>query len=299
MSKVKERLIEYIKTTRKNISEFEREIGVSSGYISNISKSIQPDKLEIISEKHPSLNIEWLLVGIGSMLKADTINDNSLIIDTAIWSRFEEFARKNYPNYIKDLKGMSVELNMNSSRLKDLLIDGAFLKYSEILTLSYAGVNIDWLLTGKGSMLKSEQPTPVVSYSTGRPYYNVDFIGGFDLVLNDQTINPEYNIDFAPYNKEGVLWCNVTGHSMEPEIHHGDTMAIKKMNASNIDYLPFGEVYAIVTDEYRTVKRISKAEKDGFIKLIPSNPSPEYTAQDIPQAMIRAIYQVLVSVKRF
>lgn len=168
-----------------------------------------------------------------------------------------------------------------------------------IAEISSIDISLDWLITGKGEMLKSEQPTPMVSYSTGRPYYNVDFIGGFDIVLNDQTINPEYNIDFAPYNKEGVLWCNVTGHSMEPEIHHGDTMAIKKMNESNINYLPFGEVYAIVTDDYRTVKRISKADKEGFIKLVPSNKSPEYTPQDIPLTMIRAIYQVLVSVKRF
>ncbi|WP_042370502.1 LexA family transcriptional regulator [Bacteroides neonati] len=160
-------------------------------------------------------------------------------------------------------------------------------------------INIEWLITGEGSMFKSEEPSPIVSYSAGRPYYNVDFIGGFDLILNDQSINPEYNIDFPPYNKDGVMWCNLTGHSMEPEINHGDMMAIKKVNESNINYLPFGEVYAIVTDDYRTVKRMSKSEKEGFIKLIPSNPSPEYAAQDIPISMIKAIFQVLVNVKRF
>lgn len=49
-------------------AEFERQIGVSGGYISNISKSIQPDKLEKISKIYPDLNIEWLLIGKGAMI---------------------------------------------------------------------------------------------------------------------------------------------------------------------------------------------------------------------------------------
>ena len=166
-------------------------------------------------------------------------------------------------------------------------------------------VDANWLLMDKGSMLKSDSiksdaPSKTgINYTKGAPYYNVDFIGGFDIVTNDQTINPEYYIDYPPYNKEGVMWCNITGHSMEPEINHGDTMAIKKVNETNINYLPFGEIYAIVTEEYRTVKRISQSDKEGFIRLIPTNPSPEYTPQDIPVSMIRAVFQVLVSIKRF
>lgn len=73
--------------------------------------------------------------------------------------------------------------------------------------------------------------TPLISYTKGVPYYNVDFIGGFDIVLNDQTISPEYLIDFRKYN-EATCWCNVTGHSMEPEITHGDIIALKKLKTS-------------------------------------------------------------------
>ena len=79
-------------------------------------------------------------------------------------------------------------------------------------------LNSDWLLTGEGDMFLSQQSNPIINYTTGVPYYNVDFIGGFDLVLNDQTINPEYLIDFKLYN-EATCWCNVTGHSMESKIN--------------------------------------------------------------------------------
>lgn len=162
-------------------------------------------------------------------------------------------------------------------------------------------LNAEWLLTGKGSMLKEATQTistPTINYEyKGAPYYNVDFIGGFDLVLNDQTTNPDYYINFEPYNKPGVVWCNITGHSMEPELSNGDYIALKEMT-DPIQYLPYGEIYAIVTENFRTVKRLGKAEKKDFIRLIPSNKSPEYSPQDIPISMIQKIYAVLGSMHR-
>ena len=139
---------------------------------------------------------------------------------------------------------------------------------------------------------------PEVNYEyKGAPYYNVDFIGGFDLVLNDQTRNPDYYINFPPYNREGVVWCNITGHSMEPELNNGDFIAMKEMH-SPIEYLPAGEIYGIITEDYRTVKRIRMADRDGFVRLIPTNKNPEYAEQEIPVEMIRKVYAVLGSMHR-
>lgn len=145
---------------------------------------------------------------------------------------------------------------------------------------------------------EKEGNLPEVNYEyKGAPYYNVDFIGGFDLVLNDQTRNPDYYINFAPYNKEGVIWCNITGHSMEPELNNGDFIAMKEMH-SPIQYLPAGEIYGIITEDYRTVKRIRMADQKGFVRLIPTNKSPEYAEQEIPIEMIRKVYAVLGSMHR-
>ena len=79
----------------------------------------------------------------------------------------------------------------------------------------YSDLNPEWLLLEKGEPLKKEddEDIPKISYISGVPYYNVDFVGGFDIVLNDQTSNPEYLIDFKKYN-DATYWCNVTGHSM-------------------------------------------------------------------------------------
>lgn len=172
-------------------------------------------------------------------------------------------------------------------------------KIAKILT-TYSNINPDWLLTGQGSMLRDEHPAiPTTNFEQkGAPYYNVDFIGGFDLIFNDQSTLPAFYIDFTPYNKEGVIWCNLTGHSMEPELSNGDIIAMKELTTP-IAYLPAGEIYGIVTDEYRTVKRMTKSPKEGYVRLIPTNHAPEYSEQEIPISMIKRIYAVMGSIRKF
>lgn len=137
---------------------------------------------------------------------------------------------------------------------------------------------------------------PLINYQTGVPYYNVDFIGGFDIVLNDQTITPEYLIDFKKYN-EATCWCNVSGHSMEPEINNGDIIALKKIE--DFSFLPLGEVYAIVTTNgMRTIKRLGPSQNPECYTLVPTNKSPEYGIQELPKDMIEHIFQVLGCMKR-
>lgn len=164
-------------------------------------------------------------------------------------------------------------------------------------------ININWLLTGEGNMLSSEsekeEKLPSVNQTyEGTPYFNVDFIGGFDIIVNGQTRNPDFYINYPPYNQEGVVWCNLTGHSMEPEISNGDIIALREVTTP-IQYLPAGEIYGIVTEEYRTVKRIRLSQKEGFVRLIPSNKSEEFCEQEIPISMIIRVYAVLGSIRKF
>lgn len=159
------------------------------------------------------------------------------------------------------------------------------------------GIDMHWLLTGEKNISIKENPTINIQH-VGSPYYNVDFIGGFDVIVNDQTINPDFYINYPPYNKEGVIWCNLTGHSMEPEISNGDIIALREVTTP-IQYLPAGEIYGIVTEEYRTVKRVRLSQKKGYIRLIPSNKSDEYCEQEIPINMIIRVYAVLGSLRKF
>lgn len=173
----------------------------------------------------------------------------------------------------------------------------------DVIYTKCVDIDMNWLLTGKGNMLSSEsekeEKLPSVNQTyEGAPYFNVDFIGGFDVIVNDQTRNPDFYINYPPYNQEGVVWCNLTGHSMEPEISNGDIIALREVTTP-IQYLPAGEIYGIVTEEYRTVKRVRLSQKEGYVRLIPSNKSEEFCEQEIPINMILKVYAVLGSIRKF
>lgn len=132
----------------------------------------------------------------------------------------------------------------------------------------------------------------------GIPYYNVDFICGFDIITNDQTINPEYYIDFKQYNNADY-WINASGDSMRPVIAPGDIIAIRQLPKSEWqNHILYGEIYAIVTTQNRTIKKIRKSKlSDDYIRLIPEN-LVEFDEQDIPKQDITHVFQVLGCMKR-
>lgn len=68
---VKERLVAFIEFKGLSKNKFEQICGLSRRYVSNISKSIQPDKIERISLAFPDLNTGWLLTGSGTMTRDD------------------------------------------------------------------------------------------------------------------------------------------------------------------------------------------------------------------------------------
>ena len=188
-------------------------------------------------------------------------------------------------------------------------------KWIQKIVENYPQYSSDWLLTGEGHMLKSIQvaqpyqpvplsdnvclneSTPTVSYSPnkGAPYYDVDFLGGFELTFNNQTINPEYNIDFKPFNKKGVSWVNITGHSMEPKINHGDIIALKECRLEDVQY---GEIYAVVLDTLRTVKILRKSKAPNKMRYVPIN-KEDYDEQEYDNSRILHIFEVLGNISRF
>ncbi|MDL2230341.1 helix-turn-helix domain-containing protein [Alistipes sp. OttesenSCG-928-L06] len=130
----------------------------------------------------------------------------------------------------------------------------------------------------------------------GVPYYDVDFINGFDLVLNDQSVNPAYHIDFPQYNNADC-WVNATGDSMKPLINHGDIVALRHIEDWQT-YMLFGEIYAVVTSEYRTIKRVRKSTKgDEYLRFVPFN-TAEFDEQDVPIATIQSVSQVIGCAKK-
>ena len=162
--------------------------------------------------------------------------------------------------------------------------------------LAYApDVNVEWLITGRGSMMgNNEKELTTQNINDGAPYYDVDFIGGFDEVFNDQTVNPELSITNGICPR-AQLWCNITGHSMEPTISNGDIIALRQCSIDDIQY---GEIYAVVMDSFRTVKMLRRSDTPGMIRFVPVN-TADFDPQDFPVKRILKIYEVVGCLRRF
>ena len=76
---VKERLKTYLKSIKLSEKAFAEKIGVSSGYVSAMRQSIQPDKINNIVIQFPDLNTGWLLTGEGEMLRSTHNTDDQYL----------------------------------------------------------------------------------------------------------------------------------------------------------------------------------------------------------------------------
>ena len=165
----------------------------------------------------------------------------------------------------------------------------------KIVEMPTANINESWLLTGEGEMIVKDKPTPEISYTDGVPYYDEDFLLGFNEIAQPSSENPDFLIRMPGYEK-ATLWCNASGHSMEPEISNGDIIALQRVE--DFSFLPFGDVYGfITTNGMRTIKRLGRSEKDGYYRLIP--PNKEYDEQEIPINKIALVYRVMGTMKAF
>ena len=184
----------------------------------------------------------------------------------------------------------------------------------DIVYAKCVNISPEWLLTGNGPMLKTssdnntnveqqqvstntaDESTPLVTYdpNVGVPYYDVDFVAGFDLIINDQTFLPTANIVVYGFEK-AQMWCNATGNSMYPKICHGDMIALRECTLEDVQY---GEIYAVVLDTIRTIKILRKSDDSNKFRFIPIN-TEEYDEQEFCKSRILRVFEVLGNVSRF
>ena len=181
----------------------------------------------------------------------------------------------------------------------------------ELVFSKCEGLSAQWLLTGEGDMFENnrqtklqenEDPSEVstlepritMEVGQGTPYFDVDFIGGFSEIFNNQTTIPACNI-IVPGFEKATAWCNVTGHSMEPRINHGDIIALRQCSVQDIQY---GEIYAVVLDTIRTIKILRKGSTPDVLRYVPINTNG-FDEQEFQISRIINVFEVLGSVARF
>lgn len=185
----------------------------------------------------------------------------------------------------------------------------------ENILLAYPEINPEWVLTGRGDMLRSDNSNlvakPIPShrktvdplYELQRiPVYNLDATMGLVPILNDNGIDEDKIID---YIEIGALpECDgattATGDSMYPLLKAGDLVAYKSIVVHR-DNIFFGEIYllAILLDESTTMKTVKFVQHsdlgEDYIKIVSHN--QHHPPKDIHLKKIAAMGLVRASIR--
>lgn len=301
----------------KTQTDVAKAMGATQSNVSGALKgreSVLTDSfLTRFANAYRQISLPWLLNGVGEMLTVPATNFKSENIPSVLEGDVDKdvlHEQKKMTERIMELmretshipKTFALESNIELSLfLRKLKGEATWSVADAHKICDTFKVRKGWLVNGEGQ--KYRLPDEVLetiparrSYETcvGVPYYNVDFAMGYDLLTNDQTVTPDYMIEWEPYNKCDC-WCNARGDSMAPTISNGDIIAIKEVRDPK-DCLISGEIYAIVTtNDLRTIKRV--IDNGDTITLVPDNKN--YPTQTISKEMILKVYKVMGSAKMF
>ena len=150
------------------------------------------------------------------------------------------------------------------------------------------GVNGDWLLSGKGEMLKGSNVVIEPSKDgVGIPLIPVEAMAGY--FAGEQTVLlQECDRYVVPAFKNADFLIHVRGDSMIPHYFSGDMVACKMLSLTDI-FFQWGKVYVINTDQGALIKKVMRGTSDESITLVSEN--TKYEPFEISR---RGIYQIAI-----
>ena len=186
---------------------------------------------------------------------------------------------------IADYLGMSVRAfeaacELQRGNISNMSENGAIGsdKLSKIID-SFPDINPEWLITGKGEMLKSEEGKKLdiqfydsknASIGIGLPLVPFEYIAGYGednqgikLDECERYIIPEFEHLGAEF------LCRVGGSSMYPKYSSGDILACKKIH--EITFFQWGKIYVVDSAQGQMIKRVCEHEESEKIWLISDN----------------------------
>ena len=180
------------------------------------------------------------------------------------------------------------------------------------LVENYPQYNTDWLLTGKGEMLKdqtddqvkSAKATGIYMSKTDRlkslqqiPVFDIHAAASLVSVFADKPNIIDYiHVPNLP-NCDGAI--TITGDSMYPLIKSGDLVAYKQQPVE-YESIVFGEMYLLSYvdhgDTFIMVKYLQKSEKgEDYIKLVSQNQN--HHSRDIKLKKINALALIKATIR--
>jgi hypothetical protein len=142
-------------------------------------------------------------------------------------------------------------------------------KWVQIIVENYPLYSTEWLITGKGEMLKSD--TQKQDQRKLIPVYSdVSTIGGVNesIAGMESVTQPSEWIDGGDWFSDATSAIHHYGDSMI-EYPSGCILALKRI--TDIQMIIWGKNYVIETDEYRITKKLQRGLSEGYIRAYSTN----------------------------
>lgn len=134
-------------------------------------------------------------------------------------------------------------------------------------------ISPDWLLTGEGEMLRSEQNTPTAIPATqpgvGIPLIPIEAMAGFGTG-EVQVLEYECDRYVVPAFKDAEFLIQVKGSSMLPKYNSGDIVACKKLPMDQL-FFQWNKVYVLDTNQGALIKRVKAGSDDDHLLIVSDN----------------------------
>ncbi len=152
-------------------------------------------------------------------------------------------------------------------------------------------INANWLLTGDGSMIDNQDingPACETEYLDAVPLVPIEAMAGSLSVFSQGVSLQDCRKIKSPVT--GADWAiQVSGDSMEPEIHNGSYLFIRKLNGT---FIPWGNTMVIDTFDGVVVKKIYPIDgTDEYI--LAKSVNPNYPPFKIAVSEIIGVYRIL------
>lgn len=200
----------------------------------------------------------------------------------------------------KSITAYAKEIGVSQPTLK-ACVDGANSPSFDTLNKIIIGnpiLSSEWLLTGKGKMLKSSNPAPSVNDTHVDyrfvPLLNLDAVGGMHR-SNDEMGDSEYPEKLIPFAdaREGDVCLTVTGDSMAPTCPSGSLVLIRKVERWQ-EYFGFGNLFVLLlNDGRRILKEVQKYMEDPKRYVMCVSHNEKYPAEELPKDLISGVWKVI------
>ena len=159
-------------------------------------------------------------------------------------------------------------------------------------------VDLDWLLTGKGPMLKQSDHAQLPearrteARGKGIPLIPLDAVAGFPAIDNDGVSYEDCERYSIPeFEAKGANFLiRVSGDSMTPMYNNGDIIACRKI--ADILFFQWGAVYVLDTSQGVLVKYVEECEKDGD-SIVCVSENKRYKPFRLPKEDIRSLSTIV------